>query len=599
MTDMGTSVAKTTAGRAASQGSSSVLVSPSPGGMQLGLGIAFVTVVYLLLIFFTKPIIWGDTIVYALQISRYPQGLVSARDFWDFAHLFWRPLGYLVWRMGAAHWSSQFPSSPVLQIFAAMRALNLVVDYLVVLASFGIVWRVSRSVLTASLIAAGFLCWNPFLAYFQTGSAYVPGLGLLLAATYLILQSSGPYSSPRAWLIGLLLAMAGCLWLPCVFAIPGILLLGYLWREPGTATSSDGKAARIRWLAQALLACALIGVACYAVGTALAGVRSAAEFKSWVAEAGHGIQPQKKYLRVATGLPRGLMDLGETGIELKRLALHDPYNPIGAGDLLHTSLWKLAMFYAGMAWLVWLLYRQRDGWIVLLPFLLSAGLLLFLGLALFEPGASERWLPGFPVLLAAFAFTFRGARLMSPRTGLLAAFLAIIAVSNVAAYATPGEPGADNSTVSRMLSLKPVLRPNSMVALLSINDGITGFFSRFPFHPLNPLGNGNPMQFYFLTEAGNVNSARWRQNFADHGRKAWQDDGDVWISKRMLAARPQADWNWVEGDDPYLRWRDISGFFTPFALDGDVGGPDGFVRIAHTPQNQQRLDAAAAMPAGK
>ncbi len=598
MSDMGTSVAKTAGGRAG-QGSSSVLVTSQPGRLQLGLGLAFVTLVYVLLVFFTKPILWGDTIVYALQMSRYPQGLTKPGDFWDFAHLFWRPLNYAFWQMGRSHWAQQFPNGPVLQIFAAMRVLNIIADYLVAVASFGVAWKVSRSVVTGALVSAAFLCWNPFLNYFQTGSAYVPGLGLLLAATYLLLQDFGPYSRGRAWLIGLLLALAVCLWLPDLFAIPGILLLAYLWKDPGTVSSSDRNAARIRWLAQVVLACALIGFASYAVGTVLAGVRSAADFKAWVAEAGHGIQPQKKYLRIATGLPRGLIDLDKTGIELKRLALHDPYNPIGIGDLMHTSLWKLALFYAGMAWLVWTLYRQRDGWMVLTPFLLTAGLMVFLGVALFEPGASERWMPGFPLLLAAVAFAFRGCKPLSRRALPLALFLAIIAINNLIAYATPGEPGADNTTVARMMAIKPALRPNSMVALVSINDGITGFFGRFPFHPLNPLNSTQTMQFYFLTEAGNANSADWRQRFATHGLKAWQDDGDLWISKRMLATRPLVDWDWVEGDDPYLHWRDMPAFFTPFTFDGDVGGPDGFVRIAHTPENQQRLEQAAAMPASK
>jgi hypothetical protein len=567
--------------------------------MQLGLGIGFVTLVYLALIFFTRPIGWGDTIVYALQISAHAQGAGNPGDYWDFAHLFWRPLNYLFWHAGQSHWSQQFPASPVVQIFAAMRMLNLLVDYLAVLAGFAVAWKMSRSVVTGALVAAAFLCWNPFLNFFQTGSAYVPGLGLLLAATYLLLQDSGPYSRARAWLIGLLLALAVCLWLPDLFAIPGILVLAYLWRDTGTAPSSEQKTQRVHWIAQAVLACALVGFACYAFGTAMAGVRSPAEFKAWIAEAGHGIQPQKRYLRVVTGLPRGLMDLDKTGIELKRLVLKDPYNPIGVRDVLHTSLWKLGVFYAGMAWLVWVLFRQSDGWIALLPFLLNAGLMLFLGVVLFEPGAPERWMPGYPVLLAAVAFAFRGPRRLSVRTIPLAAFLAVIAVNNLAAYATPGEPGADNPTVSRVLALKPVLRPNSIVTLISLNDGITGFFLRFPFHPMNPLNNADPMQFYFLTEAGNASSARWRQNFATHGLKAWQDGGDIWISKRALAPRPLLDWDWVEGDDPYLSWPQFSKFFAPFALDGDVGGTDGFVRIAHVPENQQRLEAAAAMPAAK
>ena len=589
---MGTSVAKTAGVGAASQSSSPVLITSQPGRLQLGLGLGFVTLIYLLLVFFTKPIIWGDTIVYALQISRYPQGLTKPGEFWDFAHLFWRPLNYAFWHIGQSHWAQEFPNSPVLQLFAAMRVFNIIIDYLVALASFGVAWKISRSVVTGALMTAAFLCWNPFLNYFQTGSAYAPGLGLLLAATYLLLPSSGPYSRGRAWLAGLLLALAVCLWLPYLFAIPGVLLLGYLWSEPGTASSGQRNAERVGWLAQVVLACALVGFLSYAVGTVLAGVRSAADLKTWVAEAGHGYQPQKKYLRVATGMPRGMIELDKTGIELKRLLLKDPYNPVSVRDVMHTSLWKLGLFYTGMAWLVWLLARDKEAWMVLLPFLLTVGLMLFLALVLFEPGQPERWMPGYPIVLAAVAFAFRAPKALSWRTIPLALFLAVIAANNVMAYATSGEPGADNATVARMMAIKPVLRPNSMVTLVSINDGITGFFGRFPFHPLNPLNSSETMQFYFLTEASNANSATWPQRFATHALEAWQNNGDVWISKRVLASRPLVDWDWVEGDDRYLRWRDISTFFAPFTFDGDVGGADGFVRIAHVPENQQRVQQA-------
>jgi len=576
----------------------SVLCGQRFGSTQLWLGVAFVTLAYGALICFTKPITWGDTIVYAHQIANYSRGILGRHRFWEFGHLLWRPIGYLIWRLGQPYWSHQFAGSQPLQIYAALRLGNLVLGYVAALASFGIAWKISRSIIAGALVASAFLCWNPFINYFQSGTAYVPGLSMQLIGTYLLLADSGECSRGRAWLAGIALALSVCLWFPYAFGLPGIFLLAYLWKKPDSEPNRTLSRTRLCWLAHAVAVCALAGIGFYAVGTSLAGVRSVQEFRTWVAEAGHDFQPQKKYLRVATGLPRGLVELSQDGMLLKRLILKDLYNPASVYDLLHTSLWKLLLFYAGMAGLIWSLSLDRDARPVLLPLLLSGGLLLFFAVVLFEPSQPERWMFGFSVLLPAIAFAFRKDRVSATRAIPLGIFLSAICLTNIVAYATPSEPGADNPTVSRIVALKPWLAPHSIVTLLSFGDGISLFVERFPFHPLNPLFRTEAMQFYFLTEPGSANSPRWRENFAARGLKSWQENGDIWISKRLLASRPWSEWGWVESDDPYLKWRDIATFFAGYTFDGDVGGTDGFLRIARAPTNQKLL-AAMVRPPGE
>src|SRR5271154_2054173 len=48
-----------------------------------------VVLVYLLATLLTGAQFWGDSIDYA-------EGILDHRNFWDFGHLFWRPLGWLL-----------------------------------------------------------------------------------------------------------------------------------------------------------------------------------------------------------------------------------------------------------------------------------------------------------------------------------------------------------------------------------------------------------------------------------------------------------------------------------------------------------------------
>jgi hypothetical protein len=71
--------------------------------------------------------------------------------------------------------------------------------------------------------------------------------------------------------------------------------------------------------------------------------------------------------------------------------------------------------------------------------------------------------------------------------------------------------------------------------------------------------------------------------------ETWAAGGEVWVSDRLVAARPKAEWNWVEYDDRRVRWADLPAFFTRFERNSHSGGTDGFFRLADTPRNREDL----------
>jgi hypothetical protein len=422
----------------------------------------------------------------------------------------------------------------------------------------------------------------------QTGCAYVPGLGLQLAGFYFLLaDEDGLRLHRRAWLAGVTLALSVCVWFPYLFGMPCVFVYALLIGRRDWSLRGHESLTRLRWLGEAFAVFGVTGAVIYSVGIWQAGIRSPAEFIQWAVAAGHGYQQTKTLIRIGTGLPRGMLDMGQMGLTIKRLLLHDPYAQVGIADVFRNGLWKLALFYLGLLSLVWTLVRDRAARPVLYTLLMGGGLALFFAIVLTYPGQQERWMPFFVGLLPATAWVFRSRRSFRASTLPFAILLAVTWVTDFTFYKSVGEPGVENSTVARLLVLKAMVTPQSTVSLVSGSDDINDFRGRYPFNHYSRLFG--PL-LYVVTEASSGSSPRWRQSFAARTLLTWQNNGDMWISKRLLAERPMPDWKWAEGDDPYLRWRDIPVFFRGFAFDGDTAGTDGFLRIARNPQNRTLLD---------
>ncbi len=484
----------------------------------------------------------------------------------------------------------QSNGNPVLELYKALQSVSVTLGFIGTVAAFGIAWRISGAVVTAALVCSAFIGWNAFINYSQSGTAYVPGLSLQLVGLYLLLPD-GDNQRPlwRAWLAALALALSVCLWFPYAVSLPGIFLLGFLWNQPAQDGFGLSSRARLRPIITSVTACLIFGLVAYVIGIWMADIHSVTGLREWITSSGHGYHPTRGYIRVATGLPRGLVEIGESGLVLKRFVLHDPYAHVGTRELLQAGLGRIVLFYLAFVGLFWVIYRDKEARPLAISLSATWLILLFFAVVVFEPSQSERWMPGFASLVAGFAFVFRKGRPLRLGTGLLGLLLAVIWLNNFRAYASPAQPGMENPSVARLTLLKPEMRKNNMIALLSMQDDISLFFGRFPFHPTR----SDSVDYYFVAEQFVASSAEWRQRFARRALKAWQEDGEVWVTKRVSAETPLPQWNWAEGDDPNFKWRDIPLFFRQFDYDGKIGGYDGFQRIARNSANESRFEELA------
>jgi hypothetical protein len=129
--------------------------------------------------------------------------------------------------------------------------------------------------------------------------------------------------------------------------------------------------------------------------------------------------------------------------------------------------------------------------------------------------------------------------------------------------------------------------PGALVYLVTMNDDMY----RLP--NVNPLDRRLVFRTFWYMDAVEIAStrlARWRAEFGDWTQQQWAAGKEVWISERLLAERPEAHWLWVEGDSPDIRWSELPAFFAEFEFDRQVlPGEDGFVRVAQSPANHERL----------
>ena len=103
-----------------------------------------------------------------------------------------------------------------------------------------------------------------------------------------------------------------------------------------------------------------------------------------------------------------------------------------------------------------------------------------------------------------------------------------------------------------------------------------------------------PLRVYDIVEPGTTRIHRWQEEFSVTILKVWKDGGEVWVTKRAWAARPEPEWNWVERDDPLEIWENVHSFMQPLKTDGDSGGGDGFFRLKPDEENSRYLTPFAA-----
>jgi hypothetical protein len=525
----------------------------------------------------------ADTVDYVREVVAFER--CGGEPLWEVGHLYWRPLGlWLHLALGPVAAAVVGPD-PHLQVAFLLIALNGVLGAAGVVLAYAIARHLTGSRWAAVLAAAALVFSHAFLNFTQSGTAYAAGLAPLLAALLLLVTLERRSPVATALLAGAALAASLCLWLPYVWAVPGVLLAPLLLaraRVPGRLVVGAGSA--------------LAGGLAVALAVAFAdmGIHDPAGAAGWLRSSPSiGLTHTSGAARAAFGIVRSFVDTGRDGLVVKRFLLDDPLNPVSPRDLLGLGLWRLPAFYGllGLAALPLALGPGLERRVLAAAAAIAVPVVAF-GVA-FDGGAVERYLPLLPAFLLVVATAAGGSgpgeRLAVGRWA-TAGLVAVMAMVNVFALRRPTLAEEGRRAVARLQVLEP-LAPASRVLTVNWQDELVNFNRSRLFHPANrydrPLVNA-------LVTPGTVSASRWREQFARQALEAWVRGGDVWVSSRALARRPRPEWNWVEGVEPEVSWKDFSDFFSGLDRVAVRGGADGFFLVGPTPANLTRLAALTA-----
>ena len=530
---------------------------------------------YILITLVTVPFFMADTIGYADCIVR--------RDFSDFGHYGWYLLG----------WLASVPLMPLTRLFAGgsplvnvtltLVMLNWLSGLMSVLLMRSLAFHLTKRAFAANVATLALIVSLAFLDLTQSGCSYIPGLALLLLGIHILAKRD---HQPRAeWVAaifaGLALAGAVAMWFTYIFSIPAALLAPLILHGLNRQ--------RFRFAIRAGATVSLVTVVLFGFGAYTQGVRSAGDFKEWVARSSHGVHEMRGVARTVFGVSHSFIDMGNDGPMVKAYLVKDPYNPVSFLDLLLTSLWKLALFYVFLSAVVFNLLRSAEGRRVFALFAATA--VPVAGFAiLWQGGAIERYLLLYPVLFVALAYSLASDRSVRMLKYTSVAFVAIMAVSNLMVMAKPVQDQRERAVVRRIKDLQPLLKSQSIVATVNQQDEVWALPWTFPFNPLNA---SEPLNTYHIVEPLTDQVLTWRESFASEILSVWDKGGDAWISNRVLSQRPLREWNWVEGSDRNVSWKDINAFFCQMEMGDTVGSQDGFLLLLPSGRNQSLLTRIA------
>lgn len=523
-----------------------------------------VLLMYLAATWLTGAHFMADTIWYAQQAA---EGF-----FWEAGHLLWRPLGWLVWQAFSPLTTMTAGSDPAMNIVVAFIGISWVAGLVSVFSLHSLLRRFVANELVVNVTTVTFIFAQAFLNYAQAGASYGSALALLLFGLYMLSRAGlGPGRfSVGALLAGASFALAVGMWLPFVVAMPAAIvapLLLFGWDK------------RRLWLVlQAGAACALVGALVYGLVILHLGLDDLGAIRNWILKTSRNSTTGGPE-RMIFGFARSFINMGQDGVLFKRFLYNDPYNPVSPVELVRLGMWKFILFYGFLGVVALNLLRSGQGRRVLGLFALAA--VPVLGFAVYwQGGDMERYLSLYPLFFLAMACSLAVERSLPFVKYVAAVFVAVLIVSNVSVMANSSLERRQEVASGRIAALLPELKPNSMVMALVQQDDVWQFNHSFPFNPI--------FQHYgeFVDE---LPSTRWQQRFSTQVLEIWAKGGDMWFSKRMLADKPQADWNWVEGVDKQRSWSDITGFFTQLETGASVGGEDGFVLIERSAANERLL----------
>ena len=529
---------------------------------------------YVLLVALTVPFFMGDTLGYADAILE--------RRFTDFGHFGWYLLGYVASEALMPLTRLVVGPAPHLNITFTLVAINIATGLLSVLLMYSLVYRLTRVRPAAYLATAALMLNQAFLNFTQTGCSYTAGMAFFLLGIWLLVRDEREAALARTALAaGAALFAAVALWFTFVFAVPAALL--------GPAVLYGINSRRLKLAVSTGVVLAVLVLVTFGVGGYAIGIRSLDGIRVWIVEASHGVRGMQGVPRMIFGLGRSFIDTGNDGPLVKAYLARDPYNPVSLADLVRTNLWRVGLLYGFIGAMLLCLLRTRDGRRALSLLVMTAMPVLTFAV-MWQGNAIERYVPMFPAFFLALgiAVAVRQSTTTSMYVG--SVFVALLAILNLAVMAKPVQDARERAVSDRIRELEPLLQRGSVVATVTQMDEVWAFAGTFPFNPINA---SRRLSAYHIIEPGTNQALQWRELFATATLKAWNQNADVWVSRRVLADRPLRSWKWVEGDDPVVSWKDVPEYFRQFDTDCIVGGEDGFLRLARTNRNTARLTEIA------
>lgn len=546
--------------------------------------IGFILIVYIVVTWFTNPWTMGDTVDYTDSVLAYHTGYHL--KFWEFGHLLWRPFGWVLFRVFNPLTSLIFGADDRAKIAFTLMASNWIASLACLLLVRALTERVCNRPYVLDLAPIGLLFASAFLDYGQTGSAYSPGLALILTGGWLLVKYN---EQPTGKLLPVLAAFAFAggitFWVPMVLIVPACAALPILL---GTWDRKTLKTV----IVTLVLMTGFVAVAYVAVILNL-GINNLHDLKEWVSSASHGMNRMRGIPRMVFGFANSFIDLGGQGAFFKRYLRSDPFNPVSLGDLIWSSLWKLGFVYVFLLCVFINLLRSQRGRMIAGLFVLNLVPTIIFALFIFEAGDMSRYIATLPLIFLAVAYTVCSEKSIGWTKYLIFAFLLVSAFTNVGAMAVSKLQMKERRVEARVNPLLPLLKPESRVVTSHLQDEVNNFTRDFLFNPINRAGN---LHYYPMLAPNTAQVDNWRQTFAAEALRIWNMNGDMWVAKRMLHPRPKEEWNWVEGDDSRVSWTDLYNYFSPMQFGQDVGGEDGFVLLLPSEQNKEILNKLAQQP---
>lgn len=526
--------------------------------------------IYLAAICATNAYYMADTIWYAQSIA------AGEIYLWEPLHLFWRPFGWLLWRLVDSPLNLTIGTDVQGGIVLVLIWINLIFGIVAVLAMHDVLEHVMDSSILVDFVTVVFVFSQSFLNFVQSGSSYSTSLACLLLGLAVLVRGSGQKSFQFFYNVGAaaIFAIAVCMWFPFILVIPAAVLFPVFlfgWNQ-----RTIKQTIQVAVMGFAFLSLAYISVAVYLQ------IYSIGDLLSWFGGtyASYG-QIFSGMAPMIMGLPRSFLNMGEDGLIYKRFLANDPYNPVSILGLIRPSLVGIFLFYLisfyAAANIIWV----RKGRSILALTLVAGLPVIALG-SYWHGGDLERYLSFLPFFFLFVTYSLENWHFSPKVKNIIIIYFTVQIIVNIYNMSTITLNRFQETQAVRVNDLLPLLKPHSLVFTMNQQDELYQVNHNFPLNPtFRPYGE--------FTDS--TIGLEWPGYFAFKTLSIWQVGGDVWVSKRLLSPRPARDWYWVEGSSQGIAWQEIYSYYSDLQWGQSIGGEDGFLLLLPSQPNINILNS--------